>query len=211
MFQVAVNATVGHQTKQVQRSASRLNMLDCSRQDLVGEESFVADRACDPHHFLVHDSAGTDVLVSHFAVSHHPGGQSNILAGSVNQGMGVISHQCVGDRRFCQMDGVGVIPLGIRVFAPTVTDNQDNRFSADLRHGDVSSEGRLVIGTRIAHNLAARIDEAKPQGFRADFLKLQQFCRSATLQICFDHVAGSFTPAITNAAAANQGRFERVA
>jgi hypothetical protein len=49
-------------------------MVDCSKKRWVGEERFIADCPGNPHDFLVNDAACTNILMSNFAVSHHPCG-----------------------------------------------------------------------------------------------------------------------------------------
>ena len=51
--------------------------------------------------------------------------QADIKAARVDQRRWILRHQLVGDGMFGEIDGVGLVPLRIRIFSPAITDDQN--------------------------------------------------------------------------------------
>ena len=75
--------------------------------------------------FLIDDPPGADVLVPDLAVAHRPLGQADVEPAGVDQHVRILGHQPVGDRMLGEIDGVGVVPLRIRILSPAVADDQN--------------------------------------------------------------------------------------
>ena len=133
MFERAVYAGGGAQPHEVNAPAGLLRTLERAAEDFVLEERSVANRAREAHQFLIDDAACADVLVAYFAVAGDAGRQADVLAAGANLRVWVSRHQQFIDRRVSQINGVGVVPLGMRVRTPAVADNERDR-SVLCRH-----------------------------------------------------------------------------
>src|SRR5580658_6549513 len=139
MFQQAMYAGVAGNAEQVQRTVVLQREIDGGIQLLVGKEFAVANLLGDLHRFLIDNSSGPDVLVSHFTVAHRPFGQADIEAAGVNQRVGILRHQPIGHRMLGQEDRVGPVPLRMRILTPSVADDDYYWTLFDCyRHGNRS-------------------------------------------------------------------------
>ena len=130
MFEHAVHPGIAHDAHQMEpRARPGFNPLDRCAPNRIGDESLLGKQLVQPHEFLVHDAAGTDVLVPDFAVAHHPFGQTDIGARGLDQGVRVLGMQPVVAGLLRQKDRVGLILRRIGTFAPTITDHEEDRLA----------------------------------------------------------------------------------
>ena len=71
--------------------------------------------------------AGPDVLMSYLGIPHSGGGQTNILAAGVYQGRRPPSGETIGHGRVGELDGIEHVMFGIRILAPTIAHDQNER------------------------------------------------------------------------------------
>jgi len=112
------------------------------------------DATGDPHDLLLDDATGADILMAHLAVAHHLVGQAHIMAASLDERVGIFSHEAIIHGRARQVDRVGVVPFRERIRAPSVTNDEDDRsLCLALNHGRYSllSKGASLRDPRRIH------------------------------------------------------------
>ena len=125
MVKIAMDPPVAAQPHDVEMASGMGGPFDGTEQDLVVEERTVTNAPGDAHDLLLDDSPRADVLMTDLAVAHDPCRQAHIFATRANQNVRIGGHQAVIDWSAGQVNGVGVITLGIGVGSPTVEDDQD--------------------------------------------------------------------------------------
>src|SRR5262249_31348741 len=91
----SVDAGIGAEAHQVDGLARGLGLVDRARDDLVFLKSEAAGLS-DRDGFLVHDSAGADVLVADLGVTHRALGKADILAAGLDERVGPLAGEAVG-------------------------------------------------------------------------------------------------------------------
>ena len=130
MVDMAVDAAIGQQAHQMDRTVPLLCPADGPQQNRVFKKIAVPDGFCDAGQLLIDHPACADVGVAHLAVAHLSLRQTHRQAGAFQQGMGAACKQPVQNRR--PRRGDRVVRAGGR-FAPAVQDHQDQRF---MLHSD---------------------------------------------------------------------------
>src|SRR5580704_11223551 len=125
MSLLRMDASIRHQTEQVQAALAATRMLHRGEQHGVGKELSVLDHQIDAGDVHVHDAAGADVEMSDFAVSHLPFGQADKRSTGMDESVGIFAQQAVVGRLAGQRDRVG---LGFGAIAPAVEDDEDEWF-----------------------------------------------------------------------------------
>ena len=146
VLESAVHAGVGGDAQEVDLAAVVLGGGDGVVDRLIGEKRFVFDRNADADRFLIHDPAGTDVLVADLRITHRAVGQPDVAAGGVDQRGGISVRECFGHGGVGEFHGVEVVVLGVGIFTPTVSDDQDHGLGGHSK----SSSCWQQIGSRSA-------------------------------------------------------------
>ena len=129
MLLVGVDAAVGDQAEEMKLAsafAGALHGLDDGR---VLLEFAGGDGHVDAGDVHLHDAAGADVEVAHFAVAHLPVGQADEMLRRANQCVGELAEELVVGGLAGQ--GNGVVG-GFGTIAPSVEDGENER---TLEHG----------------------------------------------------------------------------
>ena len=145
VFLVGVDAAVGAEAEDVDFGLVLFGVGEGVDEGAVGEEPppvALADAAGDAHGFLIDDAAGADVLVADFGVAHDAFGEADIFAGGVDEDVGVVAHEAVGDGVLGEFDGVVGVHFGVGVFAPAIADDKDKGALGEGGHGGYSEGAR---------------------------------------------------------------------
>ena len=115
MLQLRMNAAVADETHQMQ--LTRAAAFHRFEQERLAEEFAAGDELIHARDVHLHDAAGADIQVAHFAIAHLPFGQTDEGAGGVDQRIGKILEQAVVVGLASEGNGVA---LGLRAIAPAV-------------------------------------------------------------------------------------------
>ena len=126
MIEHAMNAGIAHNPHEMEFGSARFHSLHHRLPDRVGGELLFRKQFVQSHQFLVHDPPGPDILVPHFAVTHHPVRQPDIEAARSDQSMRRGRMQPIIARFVGEMHGVERVLLGMGIFSPTITDNEED-------------------------------------------------------------------------------------
>ena len=131
MPKITVHEAITAQSEHVHAAAGGHGVIEGRLQAGVGGEATVADRARDPHEFLVHDPSGTDVLVADLAVAHDRAlgrlRQADVLAARADEGARpLMAHRGI-ERAARAQHGIAGILLGVRIAPPAIPDHEDDR------------------------------------------------------------------------------------
>ena len=129
-----MNASIAAQPHKVYVAVRPNGVFKRVDQHIVRVERAILYASRDPNDLLLDNPSCTDVLMPDFAVAHDAVGEADIPPARVHRNMRVARHQPVVDRGARQVDRVGVIPLDVRVRAPSVPDDQHDRSSPRWRH-----------------------------------------------------------------------------
>jgi len=117
MALVGVNATVGEETDEVERSSLLTGEFVGADQGGVGVEGAVEDGGVDAGHVHADDAAGTEVEVADFAVAHLAVGEADEVLAGTEEGVGVVAEEAVVGGFAGLGDGVAV---GLGAISPAV-------------------------------------------------------------------------------------------
>ena len=120
MVLVAVYATFGEQTHDVDRFALACCRIDGLAQCGIIEEVAVTNFFRNPGQFLVDNATSTNIDVTYFGVTHLTIRQTHIHAGCGDQGVGIVSTQGVQIRRLGTSNGVEFF---FGAITPTIHDD----------------------------------------------------------------------------------------
>ena len=123
MFEVAVYSAIATQTHDVNATAALLGMFERLHEIFIDKKASVTNSTRDAHYFLFDDSTRSDVLMADFAVTHDTFGQTDIVAAGFDLHVRILRHQSFIDGRISQMHSVGVVPFGIGIRTPAVTND----------------------------------------------------------------------------------------
>src|ERR1043166_8613860 len=140
VIECAVNLAVATQTQKVNRSAGCGSMREYLEEGRDFEEGTVPDRSRNAHLFLINNATGPDVLMADFAVAHYASGQADIFAARMNLRPGISRAKSVVDRRPRKEYSVCLVPLGVRIMAPAVADDEKERPFRNLTHAASQSD-----------------------------------------------------------------------
>ena len=122
---VRVDAAVGEQTDEVERSSLLRGQFAGADQCGVGEEAAVEDGGVDAGHVHADDSARAQIQVADFGVAHLAVGQADEVLAGAKEGVGVFAEQLVVGGFAGLGDGVAV---GLGAIAPAVEDGENDGF-----------------------------------------------------------------------------------
>ena len=126
MIDMRMHTAIAHQAEQVQGFVVFLCITDgCQQGGVVGQRT-VAYGYIDALQFLVNDTAGTQVEVTHFRIAHLPVGQTDQFTAGGERGVRVLAVKGAGKGRVCVLDGVGRCNGSE---SPAVHYNQNSSFS----------------------------------------------------------------------------------
>ncbi len=149
---VGVDATVGEEADEVERSSLLACEFIGSGEGGVGVEGAVEDGGVDAGHVHADDAAGAEVEVADFAVAHLAVGEADEVFAGAEEGVGVVAEESVVGGFACLRDGVAV---GLGAVTPSVEDGED-----DWCFGhDGSMSLRLVLMARISILVKVRARE----------------------------------------------------
>ena len=128
MCVVAVHPAVRHQPKQVEAMAARRGQSfpqDATARKFAGSNRFV-----DPRQILINDSAGAQIEMAYFRVSHLSFRQTNVETAGAKFPAGIIAVKLVVKRRVSEQRGVSVLlaffPTA-RVNSPAIANDENDR------------------------------------------------------------------------------------
>ena len=129
MIDVRMHAAVAEEAHQMQLpSAPALHGFE--KQGLAREFA-AGDELIDARAVHLHDAAGADIQMAHFAIAHLPVRQADGRAGSVDQRVGEFFEDAIVVGLAREGDGVA---LGFGAVAPAVQDGENNRFGPFCGH-----------------------------------------------------------------------------
>ena len=117
---MAVDATFGEQTHDVDGFALAGRCIDGLAQGGIGEEVTVTNFFSNPGQFLIDNATCTNIDVAYFGVTHLTIRQAYIHAGCGDQGVGIVSTQGVQIRRLGTSNGVEFF---FGAITPTIHDD----------------------------------------------------------------------------------------
>lgn len=134
VFEEIVDADIGAEAEEVEGGILPDGVIDGGDEGGVFEEVAVADGLGDAGGFLIDDTAGADVLVADFGVSHGSFWEADLQSAGVDEGVGIEGYEVVFGGMLSEEDGVALVPFGGWTVAPTVTDDENDRAFFDSRH-----------------------------------------------------------------------------
>ncbi|MCG3132653.1 MAG: hypothetical protein FLDDKLPJ_03516 [Phycisphaerae bacterium] len=130
---------VAAQAHQVDAAAGLTGVLEGADEHGVPEEGSVFDAPGDAHNLLLDDPPGTDVLMPDLAVAHRAVGQTDVAPAGLDERVRIGPHEAVVHGFAGEVDGVGVVPLGVGVGAPAVADDEDDGAKPVRRHATLQT------------------------------------------------------------------------
>jgi len=120
-------ADIAAKTHQVQFAIVGFYEVEQFSEFGIFEERAIADSSAYSYGFLWYDSAGADILVSNFTVSHSTFGQAHIFAAGMDKAVWVFGHKHIVCGGICGFDGVVFIFVRVWIMSPSIANNQQER------------------------------------------------------------------------------------
>src|SRR5207237_913011 len=147
---IRMDATVGEQAEEMKLATSSAGVLHRTQQYGILKKISVLNHQLDACRIHVDDPPGTNVQVTHFAVTHLTVTQTDVRSARVYQCVGVCAQQAIVCRLSGECDGVG---FGFGTITPAVEDGQNEWFrtrhkSALAVSSELSGTSYLATGLR---------------------------------------------------------------
>ena len=123
VFHRTVNASVGEQPHEVERSARARDVRDARLQDVVARELAAGNGVVDEHLALRHDASAAEVRVSHLGVAHDAFRQTHGFSRCLQRRPRIAREEGVPVR---QIGGRNRVPVPFVAASPAVEDGNDD-------------------------------------------------------------------------------------